>query len=1149
MIPSAPGDPSKFRTDPDKLPRGGPGRLRRTIKFPLWKSPASIQEGLSGCGFFNFDQIGATILINFFRFGLSRLLFLLLFTTSVPADSFDTLRISWLNQLLAESASATSVANKANAVWHGKGGQVAMNTSPSNANFYLWSDLPLGTNSQNVVDTFKRLRSMAIAYALPGSSLAGNASLAAAISAGLDWMTANVYTTAATDPYSSWYDWEVAAPQAFNDTAVLIYATLTPTQINHYGAAVDHFGPEGVFSTTYNWDKLVGANTSNVVLVTLIRGILAKSNAKLTEGKTQLSKVFPYVTTADGFYLDGSYKFHGDTAYTGHYGLEQLRIVAKLVNFLKGSPWAITDPNLSNVYDWITHGFEPLIYNGALMDMSRGRVSSWSNHSEYDDGAVALAAIRNVALFAPPATAVSLNTFAAAPRLAAGQFHFSHMDRVTSFRSGFGFGLSMSSDRIVNFENLSNTSNLKGWFTGDGMTYLYVGVTDTQFTDDFWPTVDVYHLPGTTVEQTYVPQPGTTDQSWVGGAQVAGVYGVAGMALHPVASSSGSSTLKGKKSWFMLDKEVVCLGAGITCTSNNSVDTTVENRRLGAVPTANFHINGIVYSPVIGWNASLTSAKYCVLDGVGAYYFPGGATNLEASMVASSGSWTQIRPSDSDATVYTDHYLKLRFKHGVNPTNASYAYVILPGMTPSTASAYAQNPEITVLANTPTVQAVRKQSLGVLAANFWADSGGTADWITVNKAASVITLEADNQLTLGISDPTQNNTGTTMVTLNRAAARLVSADPGVTVIQLTPQIICTVEMAETKGKTLQVTFAPTTTEAVVNFTTTGSWTSPASVTAIQVECWGGGGAGGSALATSGGSVQNAGGGAGGAYARLNSYPVTLGTIYEVNVGMGGENNSNINDTTVAGGDSWLKLVNAPSAQILAKGGAGGASSIGNTQNHVGGTGSVVGSFGDMVYAGGSGTPGTASAPGVGGSGASTGGGESSAPGSGGNGAKSSGSQQAGGSGGHGKVVLTMALPTGALGLAESIAAWRQLHFSTAANLGTAADAADPDGDGISNTLEYIFGTSPTAANTSTLLLATSSGTNCVLTFTARSCTGTGYTGFVRHYMVEMTSNLSNASAWTALPSYADIIGNNQTLIIPQATSTATTFYRLKVWLR
>ena len=1082
--------------------------------------------------------------MNPFLRGTFYLLLMLFLTASAPADPYDTLRMAWRDQILATAADPVKVVKKAKAHWEGSSSQVAMNASPSPASFYLWSDLPIGSESQNVVDTFKRLRAMALAYAMPGSSLAGDASLATAVAAGLDWMTANVFTTSTTVPYQSWYDWEIASPQALNDTAVLIYPALSAAQITQYGAAVDHFGPDGLFSTTFNWNKLEGANTSNAVLVTLIRGILAKSGAKLTQGQTRLSKVFPYATTGDGFYRDGSYKFHGDTAYNGHYGLEQLQTVALVVNFLKGSPWAITDPNLANVYSWINEGFKPLIYHGALMDMSRGRVSSWSNHSQEVAGAAALDAIREVALFAPAATAASLIAYAAAPQLAAGQFHFSQIDRVTSFRSGFAFALSMSSRRIVNFENLSNTSNRKGGFTGDGMTYLYVGTPDTQFTGDFWPTVDPFHLPGTTVEQTYAPQPGTTDQDWVGGAHVAGTYGVAGMALHPVTSASGPSTLQGRKSWFMLNQEVVCLGAGITCSSGNPVDTTVENRRLGAVPTASFHADGVTYPPTIGWNTALTHATSCTLDGVGGYYFPGGVTNLHAAVVASSGAWTDLRPGDSDSTTYTDHYLKLYFKHGVQPTNASYAYVLLPTLTPSNSLAYSKSHQVKILSNTPTVQAVKKPSLGVFAANFWEANGGTVDWLTVNKAASVMSLEADKKLTLGISDPTQKNTGTTTVTLNRAATSLVFADPGVTVTQLTPQIIFTVQMDVTQGRTLQVTFATATTEAVVNFTTSGTWTCPANVTATRVECWGGGGAGGSALAIPANNFQNGGGGAGGAYARMDSFPLTPGAIYQVNVGTGGENNSSVNGTTAAGGDSWFNTVLAPSTQILAKGGAGGATASGNTPNHPGGTGSTMGSLGDKVAAGSSGTSGTAGAPGSGG-----GGGEGSAAGGGGRGATSSGTLKAGGRGSAGQVVLTLTLPTIPLDLAASRSAWRQVHFATPMNLGTGADAADPDGDGISNADEYIFGTPPRSTNSRAFLSASSSGTGRVLTFTATPTTGTGYAGFTRHYSLEMTTNLTNPSAWTPVPAYENIIATNQVIVISPAPRTTPTFYRLKAWLQ
>jgi hypothetical protein len=153
-----------------------------------------------------------------------------------------------------------------------------------------------------------------------------------------------------------------------------------------------------------------------------------------------------------------------------------------------------------------------------------------------------------------------------------------------------------------------------------------------------------------------------------------------------------------------------------------------------------------------------------------------------------------------------------------------------------------------------------------------------------------------------------------------------------------------------------------------------TWVCPTNVTAVQVECWGAGGAGGSALRTpDSGSVQYGGGGAGGAYAKKTNYSVTPGTTYYLNVGVGGVNNSSINDTTVSGGDSWFNSVNSTnSLSVLAKGGAGGESAVGNnttTRYGLGGVGTASNSIGDVIYAGGSGATGSSTGSGGGGSGA------------------------------------------------------------------------------------------------------------------------------------------------------------------------------------
>lgn len=717
------------------------------------------------------------------------------------ADQFDTLRLDWQNHLIDSGGGVSSITSAANSDWS------SMNTNSTRTD--LWSDLPLGSVSANITSTFQRLQAMALAWATPGSSLQGNTTLAAAIAGGLDWMNTNVYTATATE-YDNWFHWEDSGPMALDDTMILLYPALTGTQITNYCAAIDHFNPYSPYAQ-FGW--MTGANTADKALVMLLRGIVGRDTNSMVTAQTNLSPVFLYVTAGDGFYRDGSFVFHsnGSTdgiAYNGHYGLVLLGDIPQIVDLLEGSAWQITDPNLANVYAWVTNSFEPFIYNGAMMDTVRGRIVSWSYETEAEDGSSALSAIGQIGQFAPGPIGAAFTNFINSPRLASGQFQFPGMDRVLALRDGFAFAVSMSSSRIANYESI-NSGNLHGWHQGDGMSYLYVGNSENQFNSDFWPTVDPYHLPGTTVETNSLSnsagEASTTDQNWVGGAEVANTYGVAGMSLH-----AWNTTLYSKKSWFMLDNEIVCLGAGITCSGPAAVHTVAENRRLGNPITETFTLNGAAITPAAGWSSNLPSAtpSWCALSGTGGYYFPAGNTNLQAAVTENSGSWSQINSGDS-STTYSDNYLKLWFNHGLQPVNASYSYVILPGMSASSVSNYALNPDIIILTNTPFVQAVKKPALGLVAANFWTNGTSSADLISVNNRASVITRESAAGISVGVSDPTQTNTGSITVTLNRSAAGLLSADPGITVQQLSPQIIFSANVNGAEGKSLQAAFSYT----------------------------------------------------------------------------------------------------------------------------------------------------------------------------------------------------------------------------------------------------------------------------------------------------------------------------------------------------
>ncbi len=193
------------------------------------------------------------------------------------ADQFDTVRLYWQNYLITNAGSPASVAATAN------GYLSSMDTSPGRT--YLWSYLPLGSASANLTTSFQQLEQMALAWAMPGSSLQYNSALGAAVMGGLDFMCTNYYT-ATTSEYGNWYDWEIGSPQALNNAAVLMYPALAPLELTNYVNAENNFSP-GSSHATYGW--MTGANTSDKALVAIICGILCKNGGQISSGQTNLS--------------------------------------------------------------------------------------------------------------------------------------------------------------------------------------------------------------------------------------------------------------------------------------------------------------------------------------------------------------------------------------------------------------------------------------------------------------------------------------------------------------------------------------------------------------------------------------------------------------------------------------------------------------------------------------------------------------------------------------------------------------------------------------------------------------------------------------------------------------------------------------------
>ncbi|HEX3288843.1 MAG TPA: polysaccharide lyase family 8 super-sandwich domain-containing protein, partial [Mycobacterium sp.] len=275
-------------------------------------------------------------------------------------------------------------------------------------------------------------------------------------------------------------------------------------------------------------------------------------------------------------------------------------------------------------------------------------------------------------------------------------------------------------------------------------------------------------------------------------------------------------TLKARKSWFMFDDKIVALGSGIieTAPDNKHVETVIENRKLSN-PNANvLTVNG-TQAATGQWTKSFNNVRWAELSGntrnsdIG-YYFPT-PTTVNAQRQARTGSWFDIdktAPFINTAT-YTRTYQSLWFDHGANPLSGAYSYVLLPGKSAAQTSAYAAQPDITILQNTSNAQGVIDLGAHVTAANFWADVTQRVGAITSDKKSSILLKENTNGgLKFSAADPMFSTSGTLHVEIAKGGGQPSDKDPAITVTQLTPTIKMSINLANLRGRSVKVNFAP-----------------------------------------------------------------------------------------------------------------------------------------------------------------------------------------------------------------------------------------------------------------------------------------------------------------------------------------------------
>ncbi|MYX99496.1 lyase [Streptomyces sp. SID486] len=687
-------------------------------------------------------------------------------------DPYDALRRRWLGIALGTGYDPGAEPYASRLAQLGEQAQefrAAMAPGPAS----LWPGHPFDPPS-GITFSYGRLWTMAQAYAQDGTGMTGDPGLLADVLRGLDHLSATVYNPSTTR-YGNWWEWQIGSPRLLMDITAALYTPLGPERIAAACAAVDHFIPDAML-TDYSGTS-TGANRVDLCRSVVLRGVLGRDPGRISLARDALSPVFPHVTRGDGLYADGSFVQHTWVAYSGTYGQVLLDGLGRLFALLAGSEWEVTDPARQNILDGVEHAYAPLVHDGLVMDcvngraISRGHLRGDDTHvmrSDHYHGQALIAAMAVLAAGAsrperqrwharikgwierdtvvPMLTSrqfdvadlARLHAIADSPGPAApeplGHRLFPAMDRAVHRTPRFTAALAMASDRIAHYE-CGNGENPRGWHTGSGMLSWWPRGRSDQYTDWYWPTVDWYRLPGTTVSAKRLadraggewgaPKP---DVRWVGGT-TDGTYAAVGQHLKGLGS-----TLEARKSWFFLADAVVCLGAGISCADGMPVETVVDNRNLGENGTQRF----------------VRGPDWAHLAEHGGWILPYGGA-LRALREDRTGAWSDINTT-SDTERRTRRWQTLWLDHGTDPVDARYAYVLLPGATRAeTAARAADRHWLTVLANDPACQAVAVPRLGLTAGNFW--RAGTVGELTLSAGASVLLVRRGRTATLRVSEP------------------------------------------------------------------------------------------------------------------------------------------------------------------------------------------------------------------------------------------------------------------------------------------------------------------------------------------------------------------------------------------------------------
>ena len=585
-----------------------------------------------------------------------------------------------------------------------------------------WPDVDYADQDRAVWKTPRHLGNLLIlsrAYKASTSDLRDDSDLRRAIFSALDYWLGHDFTN------PNWWYNQIGVPGTLSQILLLLDEELSSDQRQ-----------KGLEILSRAELSMTGQNLVWVADISARRGLL-ENDPDLVDASFQRIAAEIRMTMEEGIQPDYSFHQHGACLYSHGYGAGFASDCSRIAALLADTRFAFADERIDLLsrlildgHQWFTRG----IYQdfGAI-----GREISRSNHT-----ARYLRRVVDNMLALPSGRKEEFDGLAArlrdedAPPLV-GNRHFWRADIMTHHRPSYYASARMHTDRLFNTDLPCNEEGLKSHHIADGATCILRSGREYH---DIYPVWDWQRIPGTTVELTpglvgEVRRRGSTS---FGGGVSDGRYGLA-------AFDFERDGLTARKFWAFFDDEFVCLGTGISSSSENLIVTTVNQCHLQGEVAAS---TGMLPSG----RHVLENPAWVHHDGV-AYLFPEPAA-IHLHNETRRGSWWEINHSASKEEIARDLFT-LWIDHGAGSQNGTYAYIVAPDM-PLSALEKGRTPPITILANSPDLQAAHHSELGIIGVVFYrpGDLEIEPGWkIGVDKPCLLLMRRTEEELTLSLSNP------------------------------------------------------------------------------------------------------------------------------------------------------------------------------------------------------------------------------------------------------------------------------------------------------------------------------------------------------------------------------------------------------------